>query len=283
MIVYIQPHTRATSPITAVSGSTQTTLFVADNSTPVPPLSAALDRKRGITNAPVFDAAHPGDSSILGGFKRNKSPAPSMRSTILPSNTGAKSWDSQSSITVRPVQRVRGHGSRAVQPQPRTLEQWRETEIAQEETRRFERRLVQHIEDEKVRIRKIAFGAHSRRGKYGIYVVITGLRIIILLDTHSPTDPIDWIKVFCELSPPFMSRQRVMLDKPRTISCLVLIDWIAFGLGLPGSGIGSWVEAGMHIYGRIAHRALPSRVFVCNWIFTLVRTLKLEVTHVFLS
>ena len=163
MIVYVQPHTRAISS-TAVSGSQPTTLFVADDSTPVPPLSAALDRKRGITNAPVFDAVHPGSSSIFGGFKRSKSPAPSIRSAILPSNTGAKPWDSQGSIPVRPVQSDHGHGSSAAQPQPRTLEQWRETQIAQEEARRFEGMLVQHIEDEKDRIRKIAFGAHSRRG-----------------------------------------------------------------------------------------------------------------------
>ena len=163
MIVYVQPHTRAISS-TAVNGSTPTTLFVADNSTPVPPLSAALDRKRGITNAPVFDVAHPGGSGIFGGFKRNKSPAPSIRSAILPSNTGATPWDSQGSITVRPVQSDHGHGSRPAQLQPRTLEQWRETQVAQEEARRFEGMLVQHIEDEKDRIRKIAFGAHSRRG-----------------------------------------------------------------------------------------------------------------------
>ena len=163
MIVYVQPHTRAISS-TAVSGSTPTTLFVADDSTPVPPLSAALDRKRGITNVPVFDAAHPSGSSIFGGFKRNKSPAPSIRSAILPSNTGATPWDSQGSIPVRPVQSDHGHGSSAAQPQPRTLEQWRETQIAQEEARRFEGMLVQHIEDEKDRIRKIAFGVHSRRG-----------------------------------------------------------------------------------------------------------------------
>lgn len=163
MIVYVQPHTRAISS-TAVSGSTPTTLFVADDSTPVPPLSATLDRKRGITNAPVFDTAHPGGSSIFGGFKRDRSPAPSMRSAILPSNTGAKPWDSLGSIAVRPVQSDQGHGSMAVQPQPRTLEQWRDTQIAQEEARRFEGMLVQHIEDEKDRIRKIAYGAHSRRG-----------------------------------------------------------------------------------------------------------------------
>ena len=125
---------------------------------------------------------------------------------------------------------------------------------------------MQHIEDEKVRIQKIAFGAHSRQGKYGIYVVITGLRIIILLDTHSPTDPIDWIKVFCELSPPFMSRQRVMLDKPRTISCLVLIDWIAFGLGLLGSGIGSWVEAGMHMGGLHTGLCLLVSLYVIGYL-----------------
>ena len=163
MIVYVQPHTRAISS-TAVSGSTPTTLFVADDSTPMPPLSAALDRKRGITNAPIFDTVHPGGSGIFGGFKRDRSPAPSMRSAILPSNTGAKPWDSLSSIAVRPVQSDHGHGSMAVQPQPRTLEHWRETQIAQEEARRLEGMLVQHIEDEKDRIRKIAFGAHSRRG-----------------------------------------------------------------------------------------------------------------------
>ena len=163
MIVYVQPHTRAISS-TAVSGSTPTTLFVADDSTPVPPLSAALDRKRGITNAPMFDTAHPGGSGIFGGFKRDRSPAHSMRSAILPSNTGTKPWDSLGSIAVRPVQSDHGHGSMAVQPQARTLEQWRETQIVQEEARRFEGMLVQHIEDEKDRIRKIAFGAHSRRG-----------------------------------------------------------------------------------------------------------------------
>ena len=163
MIVYVQPHTRAISS-TAVVGSTPTTLFVADDSMPVPPLSAALDRKRGITNAPVFDTAHPNGSGIFGGFKRDRSPAPSMRSAILPSNTGGKPWDSLSSLTMRPVQSDHGHGSTAVQPQARTLEQWRETQIAQEEARRFEGMLVQHIEDEKDRIRKIAFGAHSRRG-----------------------------------------------------------------------------------------------------------------------
>ena len=164
MVVYVQPHTRAISS-TAVVGSTPTTIFVADDSTPVPPLSlpATLDRKRGITNAPMFDMAQPGGSSIFGGFKRDRSPAPSMRSAILP-NTGAKPWDSASSITVRPVQSDHGHGSKIVQPQPRTLEQWREGQIAQEEARRFEGMLVQHIEDEKDRIRKIAFGAHSRRG-----------------------------------------------------------------------------------------------------------------------
>ena len=164
MVVYVQPHTRAISS-TAVVGSTPTTIFVADDSTPVPPLSlsATLDRKRGITNAPVFDTVQPGGSSIFGGFKRDRSPAPSMRSAILP-NTGAKPWDSASSITVRPVQSDHGHGAKIVQPQPRTLEQWRETQIVQEEARRFEGMLVQHIEDEKDRIRKIAFGAHSRRG-----------------------------------------------------------------------------------------------------------------------
>jgi len=165
MVVYVQPHTRAISS-TAVSGSTPTTIFVADDSTPVPPLrlSAALDRKRGITNAPVFDTTQMGGSGIFGGFKRDRSPAPSMRSAILPSNTGAKPWDSVSSMTVRPVQSDHGHGAKVVQPQPRTLEQWRETQIVQEEARRFEGMLVQHIEDEKDRIRKIAFGAHSRRG-----------------------------------------------------------------------------------------------------------------------
>ena len=162
MVVYVQPHTRAVSS-TAVVGSTPTTIFVADDSTPVPPLSATLDRKRGITNAPIFDTVQAGGSSIFGGFKRDRSPAPSMRSAILP-NTGAKPWDSASSITVRPVQSDHGHGAKIVQPQPRTLEQWRETQIAQEAARRFEGMLVQHIEDEKDRIRKIAFGAHSRRG-----------------------------------------------------------------------------------------------------------------------
>ena len=106
VIVYVQPHTQATSS-TVVNGGTPTTLF---------------------TNAPVFDVAHPGGSGIFGGFKRNKTLAPSMQSAILPSSTGAKPWDSHSSITVRPVQRSdHGHKSRAAQPQPRTLEQWRET------------------------------------------------------------------------------------------------------------------------------------------------------------
>jgi len=157
-IVYVQPHTRAVSS-TAVSGSTPTTIFVAD-STPVPPLSlsAALDRKRGITNTPIFDPAHSNGSGIFGGFKRDRSPAPSMRSATV----GERPWES--SVTVRPVQSDHGHGAGVVQPQPRTLEEWRETQIAQEETRRLEGMLVQHIEDEKDRIRKIAFGVHSRRG-----------------------------------------------------------------------------------------------------------------------
>lgn len=167
MVVYVQPHTRAISS-TAVSGSTPTTVFVADDSTPVPPLSlsAALDRKRGITNAPMFDTAHSGGARIFGALRRDWSPAPSMRSAVLPSNTGATPWDSVGSVAVRPVQSDHGHGARVVQPQPqpRTLEQWRETQIAQEEARRLEGLLVQHIEDEKDRIRKIAFGAHSRRG-----------------------------------------------------------------------------------------------------------------------
>jgi hypothetical protein len=165
MVVYVQPHTRAISS-TAVSGSTPTTIFVADDSMPVPPLSlpATLDRKRGITNAPTFETAHPNGSGIFGGFKRDRSPAPSMRSAILPSNTGEKPWDSLSSLTVRPVQSDHGHGAKVVQPQPQRLEQWREAQVAQEETRRFEGMLAQHIEDEKDRIRKIAFGVHSRRG-----------------------------------------------------------------------------------------------------------------------
>jgi len=36
---------------------------------------------------------------------------------------------------VRPVQSDHGHGSMAVQPQPRTLEQWWERQIVQEEAR----------------------------------------------------------------------------------------------------------------------------------------------------
>jgi hypothetical protein len=196
-----------------------------------------------------------------------------MRSAILPSNTGAKPWDSRAAFLcglckatmvteLWPYSRNHGRWSSGGRRKlcRRRRGGLRGCWYSTSRTRRTEYARL-HLG------RTPAGGAQRLRHPHRPEVYHNHIVIYSLTHSHHRLDQ-GFASVLC----PLCLVNVVMLDKLRTISWSGLdrsIDRLAFGFGLTGSV--DWHMDGLH--------TLPSRIFVCNRIFTLIRTLKLKVTR----